>query len=227
MRIHLPALPRTLFLVFVFLLTFATPSVAPLRADERVLVESEKVIGFLKKYCLDCHNEDNSEAERNFQSYRLPLQSLQELLATDEIVAQLTLRQMPPEDADHPSDEERLAILESLRRAISDARDTFASTGGRTVFRRLSNREYENTLATLFDRRVDTLGLTADFPKDTTSPALRQHRQGPRDVGVSARPVLSSRQSVGRNATGKTAHKGSGVALQGPLRSIRRTSGVS
>ena len=25
------------------------------------------------------------------------------------------------------------------------------------------------TLATLFDRRVDTLGLTADFPKDNTS----------------------------------------------------------
>jgi hypothetical protein len=35
--------------------------------------------------------------------------------------------------------------------------------------RRLSNREYENTLATLFDRRVDTLGLTADFPKEKAS----------------------------------------------------------
>jgi hypothetical protein len=37
------------------------------------------------------------------------------------------------------------------------------------VLRRLSNREYENTLATLFGRRVDTLGLTADFPKEKAS----------------------------------------------------------
>jgi hypothetical protein len=35
--------------------------------------------------------------------------------------------------------------------------------------RRLSSREYENTLAVLFGRRVDTLGLTADFPKEKTS----------------------------------------------------------
>ena len=35
--------------------------------------------------------------------------------------------------------------------------------------RRLSNREYENTLEVLFNRRVDTLGLTADFPKEETS----------------------------------------------------------
>ena len=35
--------------------------------------------------------------------------------------------------------------------------------------RRLSSREYENTLTVLFGRRVDTLGLTADFPKEKTT----------------------------------------------------------
>ncbi len=35
--------------------------------------------------------------------------------------------------------------------------------------RRLSHREYENTLAVLLDRRVDTLGLTAEFPPEQTS----------------------------------------------------------
>ena len=138
-------------------------------AEDELSADAADVTGFLKKYCLDCHNESNAEAERNFQAYRLPLQSQPDLIATDEIVAQLTLRQMPPEDADQPSDDERLAIIESLRVAIASARDTLASTGGRTVLRRLSNREYENTLATLFDRRVDTLGLTAGFPKDNTS----------------------------------------------------------
>lgn len=140
-----------------------------LYGDDIVSSGSEGVAVFLQKYCIDCHNDDSSEAERNFQSYHLPPQSQLDLIATDEIVAQLTLRQMPPVDADQPSDKERLAMIESLRAAIASARDTLASTGGRTVLRRLSNREYENALETLFDRRIDTLGLTADFPKDNTS----------------------------------------------------------
>ncbi|MEM1067291.1 MAG: DUF1592 domain-containing protein [Planctomycetota bacterium] len=124
---------------------------------------------FLTKYCLDCHNDDIAEAERNFQSFALPLTTQQHLITTDEIVAQITLNHMPPEDAEQPTDEERLALIENLQHAIAAARDSFESTGGRTVLRRLSNREYENTLASLLNRRVDTLGLTADFPKDTTS----------------------------------------------------------
>lgn len=35
--------------------------------------------------------------------------------------------------------------------------------------RRLTPREYENSLEVLFGRRVDTLGLTLDFPKEKTS----------------------------------------------------------
>ena len=49
------------------------------------------------------------------------------------------------------------------------ARDRFKSNGGKTVMRRLSDREYENTIEVLFGRRVDTLGLTLDFPKEKTS----------------------------------------------------------
>lgn len=159
----------SLLVSFLVVVYGTASSKAPLCADEVESTDGSKVREFLKSYCLDCHNDDNAEAERNFQSYVLPLKSESQLIATDEIVAQLTLRQMPPEDSDQPSDEERLAMLDLLRGAIVSARDSFSSTGGRTVLRRLSNREYENTLATLFDRRVDTLGLTADFPKDNTS----------------------------------------------------------
>ncbi len=125
--------------------------------------------GFIGKYCIDCHNVDSAEGEREFDSLVFPFESIQQLTAADEIIDQVTLKSMPPEDADQPTDDERLAVLQELRDSIQQARDKFSSTGGRTVMRRLSNREYEVTLATLLDRRVDTLGLTADFPKDTTS----------------------------------------------------------
>jgi len=124
---------------------------------------------FLGKYCIQCHDAETAEGEREFGSFSLPFESVQQLIFADEIIDQVTLKSMPPEDADQPTDDERVAVITELRIGIQQARDKFQSTGGRTVMRRLSNREYEVTLAALFNRRVDTLGLTADFPKDNTS----------------------------------------------------------
>ncbi|QDV47676.1 hypothetical protein Enr13x_75870 [Stieleria neptunia] len=126
------------------------------------------VADFLGRYCAECHNADSAEGDREFDSFKLPFASAEQQITADEIVDQVTLKVMPPEDATQPTDGERLALLGALRDGIEASREQFRSTGGRTVIRRLSNREYENTLATLFDRRVDTLGLTADFPKDNT-----------------------------------------------------------
>jgi hypothetical protein len=101
--------------------------------------------------------------------FALPLKSEADLVEAKDIVDQLTLKEMPPKKAEQPSDEERLSMLRLVRDAIAEARGKFQSAGARTVMRRLSSREYENTIATLFGRRVDTLGLTADFPKEKTS----------------------------------------------------------
>ena len=143
--------------------------IAPLPAAEPDETDGTFVTGFLGKYCTDCHNVDAAEGQREFESFQLPITTVQQLVTTDEIIDQVTLRMMPPKDAEAPSDEERLAVIKRLRQGIQEARGRFRSSGGRTVMRRLSNREYEATLASLFDRRVDTLGLTADFPKDKTS----------------------------------------------------------
>lgn len=127
------------------------------------------VTRLLKKYCLECHDIATADGEHEFESFSLPIKTKQQLITADGIIDQVTLRKMPPEEADQPTDKERLALIGALRDSIQEARSQFESTGSRTIMRRLSNREYENTLATLFDRRVDTLGLTADFPKEETS----------------------------------------------------------
>ena len=122
------------------------------------------------KYCLKCHDIETEKGDREFETFQLPLAKEADLITAKDIVDQLTLREMPPRKAEaHPSDDERLAIIRVLREGIASARGKFESTAARTVMRRLSNREYENTLATLFGRRVDTLGLTADFPKEKAS----------------------------------------------------------
>ena len=72
--------------------------------------------------------------------------------SADEIIDQVTLKEMPPEDSEQPTDEERLAVISALRDSVKLARTKIKGSGARTVLRRLSHREYENTLATLFDR---------------------------------------------------------------------------
>ncbi|MDB6006991.1 MAG: signal peptide protein, partial [Prosthecobacter sp.] len=124
---------------------------------------------FLGKYCLECHDADVQKGDRAFDKFALPLKSVPDLIDARDIIDQLTLKEMPPKKADQPTDEERLGVIRALRDGTVAAYGKFQSTGSRTVMRRLSSREYENTLATLFGRRVDTLGLTADFPKEKMS----------------------------------------------------------
>ena len=124
---------------------------------------------FLEQYCAECHDSDVQKGDRNFEKFALPLKTTNDLIDARDIIDQLTLREMPPKKADQPQIDERLAMIRALREASSTAFRKIESTGSRTVMRRLSSREYENTLAVLFGRRVDTLGLTADFPKEKTA----------------------------------------------------------
>ena len=127
---------------------------------------------FLSNYCLECHDSDVQKGDRDFDAFSFPLKTEADLIAAKDIIDQLTLKEMPPKKADQPKDEERLAMIRALREGTAAKRGKFQSSGSRTVLRRLSSREYENTLAALFGRRVDTLGLTADFPKEKTSQHL-------------------------------------------------------
>ena len=124
--------------------------------------------GFLEQYCVECHGADLAEGDREFASFNPPFTTPQQLITADEIIDQVSLGAMPPVDAARPTDAERVGVVEELRRALREARDRFEGTGGRTVMRRLSHREYEKTLEALLGRRMDTLGLTAEFPREAT-----------------------------------------------------------
>ena len=137
-----------------------------MRAAEEPAKQVEK---FLNRYCLECHDAATNKGDRSFEKFTLPLKTLPAAIEARDIIDQLTLREMPPKKAAQPGDDERLAMIRTLRDGTAVAQASLQSTGARTVLRRLSNREYENTLATLFGRRVDTLGLTADFPKEKTA----------------------------------------------------------
>lgn len=134
----------------------------------------ERLSQFLKSYCLDCHNQHDADGNRDFESLVLPFTSESQIITATEIIDQLTLRQMPPPEAEQPTIDDSIPFLEFLREQVQVARMQLKSTGGRTVLRRLTNREYERTLATLFGRSVDTLGLTTEFPSETATHNLER-----------------------------------------------------
>jgi hypothetical protein len=145
-------------------------SVWPSRARAQEPSPQTKVTKqFLEQYCLDCHDEATRKGKRSFEKFALPLTSGAEAVATRQMINQIMLREMPPKTAEQPTDEQRLAVVSALREGLAAARPIVEKQPSQAAMRRLSNREYETTLATLFGRRVDTLGLTADFPKEKTT----------------------------------------------------------
>jgi hypothetical protein len=149
--------------ISVFLITLFVPIQTSLLAADQVFDR------FISNYCFECHDSDIQKGERNFESFALPLKNKMDLITAKEIIDQITLKEMPPKKSDQPSDEERLAVIEALRKSIQDARSQFTQNAGRTIMRRLSKREYLITLESLFGRRLDTLGLGEEFPKENTS----------------------------------------------------------
>jgi mono/diheme cytochrome c family protein len=132
-------------------------SALSLTASAHAAEEAPKVVQqFLGKYCLECHDADVQKGDRAFDEFTLPLKAVTDLIEAKDIIDQITLKEMPPKKADQPTEEERLAMLRALREATVAARGKMESSGSRTVMRRLSSREYENTLATLFGRRVSS-----------------------------------------------------------------------
>ncbi len=88
------------------------------------------IAGFLGKYCLQCHDADTADGKREFESFALPITSEQQLITADGIIDQVSLKQMPPEDSDQPTDEQRLALVGSLRDSIQEARGRFENRRG-------------------------------------------------------------------------------------------------
>lgn len=127
---------------------------------------AEAPSAFLDRYCIECHASDDPSGEREFESLDLSQSHLDNQVAIQEIIDALTLRSMPPEDAEQPTTQERLRAIDDLTRRLSTMRQQTSSTGGKTVLRRLSNREYRRTIGDLLGLDMTMFDPTIEFPGD-------------------------------------------------------------
>ena len=93
-------------------------SVASLQgADEADLLQP-----FLKDHCIRCHGPDKQKGDRRFDTLTGDFTSLEDAEMFQEILDQLNLGEMPPEDEAQPKPDELSRVVTHLTRSLAHAR---------------------------------------------------------------------------------------------------------
>lgn len=121
---------------------------------------------FLARYCAECHSDDQSKGDRNFDSLVSAIQSDNDLVDFQDIVDQLNLSEMPPPTADQPSDAERREVIVAITDLITGYHQKQTSRSSDTVLRRLNAREYRNTMGDLLRINTTIFDPTDGFPAE-------------------------------------------------------------
>ncbi len=81
----------------------------------------ELTSAFLQKHCIRCHGSEKQEADRRLDTLPAQIKKL-DVDRYQEIVDQLNLASMPPEEEPQPSAEERAKAIAHLTRQLAIAR---------------------------------------------------------------------------------------------------------
>ncbi len=124
---------------------------------------------FLKQYCYKCHGPDKQKAKRRFDTLPATIKDFRQQEQWQEMVDQLNLGEMPPEDEKQPSQAELLFAIKTLTEDIARARENFAGTSRHTTLRRLNKVEYQKTISDLLSLNIDAWNPAEDFPAEVTA----------------------------------------------------------
>ncbi|MEL6107719.1 MAG: DUF1592 domain-containing protein [Planctomycetota bacterium] len=146
-----------------FALVFVASSVTSMRA------EAQSPTQFLKEFCIDCHRGDDPGGDRDLASLDLKTADQETLILTQDVIDQLTLGAMPPDDAEaQPTSGQRGQAIKQLTETLATLRARSKSTGGQTVLRRLTRAEYRSTVSDLLGLDLSMFDPTIRFPRDET-----------------------------------------------------------
>jgi hypothetical protein len=105
-----------------------------------------KVSPFLNTYCGKCHIRNKQKGGVTFSAVMKTPERADFRLLWKRTAAQLGTHDMPPEDADQPSEAERKVVMDW----IAGIKKRVSKDPGQFVIRRLNKIEYGNTLRDLF-----------------------------------------------------------------------------
>ncbi|MGD9647419.1 MAG: DUF1592 domain-containing protein [Pirellulales bacterium] len=118
------------------------------------------------KYCRDCHGPDLAEAELDLAAFTSLAEVRRQPKAWQKVLEMLTTGQMPPEDAEQPTTDERAALEKWVHDYLRLEARAQAGDPGPVVLRRLSNAEYTYTIRDLTGVPLDP---AKEFPADSAA----------------------------------------------------------
>jgi len=143
---------------------------APATAAEpidRIAIETawtSEVRLLLARFCHECHAADLVEADIDLGSFTSIADVRSQPKVWQKVREMLETGQMPPVDAEQPSDAERAVLQQWVRQHLTSEAIAHAGDPGPVVVRRLSNAEYTYTIRDLTG--IATLDPAREFPVD-------------------------------------------------------------
>ena len=117
---------------------------------------------FLTTHCGDCHSEGAAEGGFDLDKLGSNFSDAATFARWQRIHDRIALGEMPPADAEQPTDSQRSQFLQSISVRLTDAHLKSKAT----VYRRLNRSEYQNTINDVFGVNLD---LISRLPEDGRS----------------------------------------------------------
>ena len=130
-----------------------------LRADDY----RKRVIPFVKKYCIGCHNSKKTRGELDFTKYSRATDVTRDFRRWSNVIEFLRKGEMPPKGAKQPPLKERSGSVAALKTILVTEAQKRAGDPGVILPRRLTRTEYDLSIRDLTG--VD-IRPTKDFPPD-------------------------------------------------------------
>ena len=171
----------------------------------------KKLSGFFDAFCLDCHNATDATAGLDLESLDLSIASndskwpQSDTATWEKIAKRLQAGQMPPIDADRPSDDEYRDIVAAMHTTLDQAAEKFPSPGRMEHVRRLNRSEYRNAIRDLTGLKVD---VTDMLPGDASGHGFDNVTVSGLSPALVSRYITAAeriaRQTVGASQKGST-----------------------
>lgn len=151
-----------LFLILAFS-PWSCPSIVQADVETGVVGFRSTIGPFLREHCLDCHGTDQSRGDTTLDSLTGEFASNNEPELWERVLEQLASGEMPPEEADQPTDADRKRVIEWIESGLRDFIRAQPSDAVVPAVRRLTNVEYQNVLRDLLGFELDVMN---DLPSD-------------------------------------------------------------
>ncbi|MCA9179363.1 MAG: DUF1592 domain-containing protein [Planctomycetales bacterium] len=146
-------MPLHLKLLKLLLIALALPTCVS--ADESY----DDVRPLLERLCYDCHGPRQAKADLRLDRLNPDFLRGGDLDTWHDVLNQLNLGMMPPEDATQPTEAEATRLISWLTRSLRVAAEAKRNAGGRVTSRRLTRDEYAHTMR-------DLLGVDLDYGRE-------------------------------------------------------------